>query len=164
MSAGLPIRRLRAFSTARGIGREDAIAHLHEGRESGAWHMFAICRATDGSHVGNLKIGPIHPRHRTSDLVTVIGERAAWGQGMAREAIRQGIRIAFDELGIRKLSASIDSLNLGSLRAYEAAGFDIETRLKDQFMNVTGGSPVLSDKVFVACFNPAFAPRADQRA
>ena len=51
---------------------------------------------------------------------------------------------------IRKLSASIDSRNTGSIKAYTAAGFDIETSLKDQFMHENGPS----DKVYMACFNP----------
>lgn len=149
------------FLEARGIGRDDALAHLREGRESGRWHMYAICRSADDLHIGNLKIGPIHPRHRTSDLITVMGEREAWGKGFARAAIRLGIGVAFAEHGIRKLSASIDSLNVSSLRAYTAAGFEVEAVLKDQFFESVDGTPVPSDKVFVACFNPSFAPTSE---
>lgn len=144
------------FLDARNITREEAIEHLEAGRKSDRWYLYAICRAGDGCHIGNLKIGPIHWRHRISDLVTVIGEREAWGHGHARAAIRAGIDIAFDELGIRKLSISIDSRNIGSIKAYTAAGFEIETALKDQFMDASSGTPVLSDKVYLACFNPGF--------
>jgi RimJ/RimL family protein N-acetyltransferase len=145
------------FLEARNITRDDALEHLRAGRSSGRWHMYAICRSTDGRHIGNLKIGPIHARHLVSDLVTVIGERDAWGKGFARAAISLGIDIAFAEHGIRKLSASIDSMNVGSLRAYTAAGFEVEAVLKDQFFEPVDGAPVPSDKVFVACFNPSFA-------
>jgi len=149
-------REVTRFLEARNITRDDALEHLRAGRSSGRWHMYAICRASDGRHIGNLKIGPIHPRHRVSDLVTVIGDREAWGQGFAREAIRAGIRIAFDELNLRKLSASIDSRNVGSIRAYEAAGFAVEASLPNQFMEMSDGAPQLSDKVYVGCFNDAF--------
>jgi RimJ/RimL family protein N-acetyltransferase len=144
------------FLDARNISREDAIDHWQRGLQSNSWFMYAICAIEDSRHIGNLKIGPIHRRHMTSDMVTVIGDRSAWRQGRAREAIRLGIGIAFNELNIRKLSASIDSDNTGSIGAYTGAGFHIETALKDQFMDTTQDPPRLSDKVYVACFNPKF--------
>lgn len=144
------------FLEARDISREEAAAHLRAGEGGRRWALYAICLRADGRHIGNLKIGPIDWRHRVSDLVTVIGDRGAWGQGHARAAIGAGIQIAFDELNLRKLSASIDSRNLASIRAYEAAGFTVEATLPDQFMEVSGGGAVLSDKVYVGCFNTAF--------
>jgi len=145
------------FLDARNITREDAVQNLRSGQKDNAWYLFAICEAENDRHIGNLKIGPIHWRHSTSDLVTVLGERDSWGKGYAREAIKIGMKIACKELNIRKLSASIDSLNIGSIKAYTAAGFAVETSLKDQFMDISSGTPVLSDKVFIAYFNPNFA-------
>jgi [ribosomal protein S5]-alanine N-acetyltransferase len=145
------------FLDARNITREDTIQNLRNGQKENTWYLFAICETATNRHIGNLKIGPIHWRHSTSDLVTVLGERDSWGKGYAREAIKLGIEIACKELNIRKLSASIDSLNIGSIKAYTAAGFTVETSLKDQFMDVSSGTPVLSGKVFVAYFNPTFA-------
>ena len=116
--------------------------------------MYAICAAEDGRHIGNLKLGPINWNHMISDMSTVIGDRSAWGQGRARNAIRLGIRIAFDELKIRKLSASIDADNIGSIKAYTGAGFHIEASLKDQFMDQRKrhrGCPT-------GCMSPASTP------
>jgi RimJ/RimL family protein N-acetyltransferase len=135
------------YLEARNISRDDAIWHWQSGLRTKAWSMYAICAAEDLRHIGNLKIGPIHWRHMTSDMVTVIGDRSAWAQGRAREAIELGIRIAFDEMNIRKLSASIDSNNVGSIKAYTGAGFHIESVLKNQFMDVTQDPPRLSDKI-----------------
>ncbi len=145
------------FLDARNITREDAVHHLRHGREANSWFLYASCVAGDGRQIGNLKIGPIDWRHRVSDMVTVIGERSAWGRGLAREAIRQGIGLAFGDHNLRKLSASIDSLNTGSIKAYTAAGFEVETMLKDQFMHQGPDGAVLSDKVYVSCFNPDFS-------
>jgi ribosomal-protein-alanine N-acetyltransferase len=146
------------FLEASNITRADAVSHLRQGQDGDKWRLYAICRSIDGVHVGNLKIGPIHWRHGYSDLVTVIGDKASWGRGYARAAIAQGIAIAFNDLNLRKLSASIDSLNVASIKAYTAAGFKIEARLADQFMRQEGGRLVLSEKVYVACFNPNFDP------
>lgn len=144
------------FLDASGISREEAIDHLRRGQDGRSWRLYAICETGSNRHVGNLKIGPINWKHAVSDLVTVIGERSVWGRGYARQAIRLGIRIAFDEMNIRKLSASIDSLNVGSLKAYTAAGFVIEGVLPDHFVHRRDGGVVLSDKVFVGCFNSSF--------
>lgn len=144
------------YLEAKNISRRDAILHLEEGNKAHAWYMYAICEITGDRHIGNLKIGPIHPRYRVSDLVTVIGERDAWGKGYAREAIKLGIKIAFEELNLRKLSASMDARNVGSLKAYTAAGFAVEATLKDQCMDTSSGKVVLSDMIYIACFNPAF--------
>ena len=147
------------FLEARDITRDDAIAHLRAGRRGGGWHLYAICLGKTGRHVGNLKIGPIQERHSLSDLVTVIGDRTVWGRGIARQAIGDGVRLAFGCLGLRKLSASIDSRNLGSLKAYLAAGFVEEARLHHQFLEAPALSDaVLSDKVFVGCWNPDWRP------
>ncbi|MDO8518155.1 MAG: GNAT family N-acetyltransferase [bacterium] len=140
------------FLFARNITREDAVKHLRDGIKTGNWHMYAICEVKGGRHIGNIKIGPIDKHNGVSDLVTVIGERDAWGRGYGREAVGLATRVAFGELGIRKLSASIDSRNIGSIKAYTAAGFEVETSLKNQYRDEASGE--LSDKVFFSCFNP----------
>jgi len=142
------------FLEARNLTRQDSVDYLRQGNETRSYFMHAICLSDSDLHVGNLKIGSINRRHLISDMVTVIGDRGAWGKGYAREAIRIGIKVAFDVHKIRKLSASIDSANTGSIKAYTAAGFEIETALKNHFMH----GDDLTDKVYVACFNPDFQP------
>lgn len=146
------------FLDASDITRADAVSHLRQGQDGEKWRLYAICRNDNGSHIGNLKLGPIHWRHGYSDLVTVIGDRPSWGRGYARASIRKGIDIAFNELNLRKLSASIDLLNVASIKAYTAAGFSIEARLADQFMREENGQLILSEKIYVACFNRNYDP------
>lgn len=146
------------FLEARNISRQDAVDYLRAGRRSGAYAQYAVCRAEDGVHVGNVKIGPIKARDAVSDLVTVIGDRSAWGKGVATAAIKQAIELAFTRHGIRKLSASIDSLNVGSVNAYTRAGMAIEGVLPGMFLHKVDGGYETSDKVYVGCFNPAFTP------
>jgi [ribosomal protein S5]-alanine N-acetyltransferase len=143
------------FLDAQGISLEDALEYLREGRRTGRYRQLAIC--VDGTHVGNVKIGPIQARHGVSDLVTVVGSRAHWGRGVASAAIRLAVGIAFDGMELRKLSASIDSLNAGSLAAYIRAGFAIEGRLPQQFIHrAPDGSIKYSDKIHVGIFNQRY--------
>ena len=49
-------------------------------------HLFAIC--VDGKHVGNIKVGPIKHPHQLADVSLFIGDRTAWGKGVASAAIK----------------------------------------------------------------------------
>lgn len=77
-------------------------------------------------HVGNIKIGTIDWNHRIADVGIMLGEREAWGHGIATEAIRLVCAIARDELGLRKLSAGCYAANEASRGAFEHAGFEVE--------------------------------------
>jgi len=126
--------------------------YIQEGRKSKTYYMYAICFSENKKHIGNLKIGPINKKHNFSDLVTVIGDREYWGKGLAVEAIKLGIEMAFKKYKIRKLSAGIYSGNKSSIKAYKKAGFVIEGKIKDQFIE----DGKFHDKVIVGCFNPQY--------
>lgn len=85
-------------------------------------------------HVGNIKLGPVDHRHGLGDVGILLGEKAAWGRGLASAAIAQLSDIAHEELGLRKLSAGCYASNGGSLRAFEKAGFAIEGRRPQHFL------------------------------
>lgn len=142
------------YLDSRGITVDDARNYLREGRETGAYFMFAVIDRESGLHIGNVKLGPISKLHGTSDLVTVIGRREFWGKGLATEAISLGNRIAFEEYGIRKLSGGIADGNIGSVKAYTKAGWVIEANLKGHHL-IDGEA---RDRIVVSCFNPAFFP------
>lgn len=143
-----------AYLDAHDITREDAIEHLEAGAVGRSYTVYAIIDLASGAHIGNLKLGPINWKHRYSDCVTVVGRREFWGQGLATEAIRLAIRIAFEDLDLRKLSAGIVEGNAGSLRAYTRAGWTIEGRLVGQYL-MNGEA---RDRIAIACFNPAYFP------
>ncbi len=86
--------------------------------------LYGICTKADGArHIGNLKIGPIRAYHPLADISLFIGARECWGQGYASEAIVAASRHAFDVLSIHKLSASMYAENIGSTKAFLAAGY-----------------------------------------
>ena len=89
-------------------------------------HLFGVfLRELDG-HIGNIKLGPVHPIHRLGDVSLLIGERGVWGQGYATEAIARLARHAFEDLDVAKLSASLYAANVASERAFLKAGFERE--------------------------------------
>lgn len=83
-------------------------------------------RELNGRHVGNIKIGPLDLRHGLGDIGIMIGDREAWGQGVASAAIAMLCEIARDELHLRKVTAGCYAGNVGSQRAFLRAGFSVE--------------------------------------
>ena len=88
--------------------------------------LLAILEKPGLRHIGNLKLGPIESVHERSEIGILIGEKDAWGHGYATEAIKTISRFAFQELGLRKLTAGCYATNVGSRRAFEKAGFTCE--------------------------------------
>jgi [ribosomal protein S5]-alanine N-acetyltransferase len=77
-------------------------------------------------HVGNIKLGPIQRPHGLAEVGIMIGDRDAWGRGIASEAISVIAAIARDEMGLRKLTAGCYRSNGASQRAFVKAGFQVE--------------------------------------
>ena len=96
---------------------------------------FAICLIVDGRHIGNIKLGPINWLHRRADLSLFIGDRSCWGQGYASEAIALVRDWSFRELDLQKLNAGVYAGNIGSRRAFEKCGFELEGTLRQEAVN-----------------------------
>jgi ribosomal-protein-alanine N-acetyltransferase len=82
----------------------------------------------DAGHVGNMRLSDIIPFHRRADTAVIIGEKEMWGRGIASRAIRLASDYAFGELKLLKLTAGMLASNVGSIRAFENAGFKIEAQ------------------------------------
>ena len=100
--------------------------------------FLAIIRQSDGGHVGNLRIGAIDRHHRSATIALMIGERSAWGQGLGSDAIAAATNHALTALGLEKLTARVYATNLGSIRAFEKAGWRREGVQRAQFLTDAG--------------------------
>jgi ribosomal-protein-alanine N-acetyltransferase len=78
---------------------------------------------TEHKHVGNVKLDAISAVHRTAEVGILIGDRRAWGQGIATRVLEVVAGIAKDELALRKLTAGCYEDNVASIKAFERAGF-----------------------------------------
>lgn len=94
--------------------------------------FLAIIAKDQERHIGNIKLGPIQWIHRNADIGILIGEKDCWGKGYAREAIQLVSAFAFQALNLHKLTAGAYESNVGSIKAFERAGFVIEGVLKEQ--------------------------------
>lgn len=100
--------------------------------------LFAIVAVEEERHIGNLKVGPVDPRHGTADLGLLIGARDFWGRGHGSEAIKLATALAFRNLPVRKLTAGCYSANGGSAAAFLRAGWEKDGRRRAQYLSEDG--------------------------
>lgn len=84
-----------------------------------------------GEHVGNIKLD-IDEHHRRGNIGILIGPEH-WWKGYATKAIKLETEYAWF-IGLHKVTASAYAKNIGSIRAFEKAGFVREAVLKDHWL------------------------------
>jgi RimJ/RimL family protein N-acetyltransferase len=84
----------------------------------------------EGQPIGNLGLHEIDESQGRAMLGIAIGDKEHWGRGYGTEAIRQVLRYAFGELGLRRVGLQVDADNLRGLRCYEKCGFVREGLLR----------------------------------
>jgi len=113
---------------------EDGLAtYIERCNDDGTVMLLAICLKEDGTHIGNIKLGPINGAHSRADVGFLIGDKGQWGKGFAPEAIDAVARHAFDQLRLHKVTAGIYEENTGSRRALAKAGFVEEGYRAEQY-------------------------------
>lgn len=95
--------------------------------------MFAIIDKGSEKHIGNVKLGGIHPIHKYADIGLIIGDKDYWGRGIATNAIKLVSQYAFNELHLRKVFAGVYENNVGSIKAFEKCGFKKSHTKKDTY-------------------------------
>jgi RimJ/RimL family protein N-acetyltransferase len=83
-------------------------------------------------HIGNIKLQE-KPQHNLGDIGIIIGDKSKWGCGYATEAIRLLTEHGF-KMGLHKISAGIYANNAGSIKAFQAAGYEEEGKHKRTYL------------------------------
>lgn len=114
--------------------------------------FYIILDKDNGHKIGDIEIGPIDYKNKTSDLVCLIGNREYLGKGIATKAISLANEIAFSKYDVRRLHGGMYASNIASIKAYTRAGWKIEATLKGFYLCDNKAE----DRVCVACFNPKY--------
>ena len=77
----------------------------------------------EGALVGGTSIVRIDWKNGFGTTGTVIGDKKAWGKGLARELMQLRAEYAFTQLPLRKLKSGYLEGNVASARAQKAAGY-----------------------------------------
>jgi RimJ/RimL family protein N-acetyltransferase len=84
----------------------------------------------DGQFVGACGLFTFNPTAHTCELGIAIGDKAYWGKGYGREAVRLLVDYAFRHRNFRRVWLWVHAANDRAIRAYRAAGFVEEGRLR----------------------------------
>ena len=85
--------------------------------------LFGIFLLSNDCHIGNVKIGNIHPIHRSADIGMIIGRKDNWTKGVGSEVLLLVEKIAFQELNLNKIWGGIYSCNIGSFKMTQKSGW-----------------------------------------
>ena len=87
---------------------------------------FAI--EADSEYIGYCTLMGLSNPHRNLELGIMIGDRAYWGRGYGRDAVRLLLDFAFRYLGARRIELTTNAKNERAYRCYRACGFVEESR------------------------------------
>jgi RimJ/RimL family protein N-acetyltransferase len=82
---------------------------------------FAI--EADGKYIGHCALMNLRDRYGNLELGIGIGDRAYWGRGYGREAVKLLLEYGFRYLGARRMVLTTHAKNERALRCYRACGF-----------------------------------------
>lgn len=97
-----------------------------KGGRDGAW--FAI--EADGACIGQCGLSNLNETARTAELGIAIGDKASWGRGYGKEAVRLLLDYGFRLRNLERIWLWVHADNERAVRAYRACGFVEEGRLR----------------------------------
>jgi RimJ/RimL family protein N-acetyltransferase len=89
---------------------------------------FAI--EADGKYIGFCSLMNLKSRNRCAELGIMIGDRAYWGRGYGRDAVKLMLDYGFGYLGLHRIELFPHEKNMRAIRCYLACGFIEEGRAR----------------------------------
>lgn len=89
-------------------------------------YFWAIKLKKTNKHIGNIKIDPIDLNSLYGEYGIMIGDRRAWGKGIAKEASEIVLTFCFETLQLKKINLGVHKNNLKAIGLYEKLGFTFE--------------------------------------
>jgi RimJ/RimL family protein N-acetyltransferase len=111
---------------------ERLIADIHDCFARRALFQWGIARRDDDRVVGTCTLAHLDHTHRRAELGYALA-RAAWGAGVAREAIACVLAFAFDDLGLHRIEADVDPRNARSIASLQRLGFRLEGHMRERW-------------------------------
>lgn len=108
------------------------IASIHSHFASKDLFQFGICLKETNTIVGTCTLCDVDLSQRRAEAGIILG-RAAWGQGLATDALKTLLHWGFEELGLMRVEADIDPNNPRSLALFEKQGFQREGFLRERW-------------------------------
>lgn len=92
--------------------------------------ILAVCTKESDIHIGYIYLNNIDWKNRNASFAKLIGEKAYWGKGFAKEATMLMLYHGFYTLGLERIEARQLLDNIGSIKVNEKCGFKTEGILR----------------------------------
>ncbi|HXG36842.1 MAG TPA: GNAT family protein, partial [Dehalococcoidia bacterium] len=102
---------------------------LRDSREETDRLVWAI-ETGDGRLIGTIDLHYIDETEGRAQLGVAIQDKSEWSKGYGADAIRQVLKHAFTEVGLRRVGLTVDVDNVRAIRCYEKCGFQREGLLR----------------------------------
>ena len=83
----------------------------------------------EGRHIGNCALH-LDASAETAYFGIIIGDKTQWGKGYGTAALREVLRIGFEETGLQRVHLTVFAANTRGIRCYEKCGFRHEGVLR----------------------------------
>ena len=100
----------------------EAVVMIEQRAREPSMLQWGIVRAQEDRLLGTCTLADIDLAHRRASIGYALG-RDAWGQGIAREAVRALISYGFEAIELHRIGADVDPRNARSIRLLEEMGF-----------------------------------------
>ncbi len=125
-----------------------------EGGRDGDWSSVAFAIVADQHLIGFCGLHGRDPIAGTAELGITIGDKAYWGKGYGREAIRLLLDYGFGLLNLRRVYLRVHARNERAIRAYRACSFVEEGRLRQHVWS----NGVYDDLVYMGAMRADWTP------
>ncbi len=109
-------------------------------------HNLLLAIEVDGMAAGGIGIHPLQDVYRKTAEIGYWLSEPCWGRGIATEAVRALVPIAFERFDIIRLQAGVFSGNTASMRVLEKCGF---TREAVHHNAITKNGAIMDEMLYV---------------
>ena len=104
------------------LNTQDLVEYVSQKNVSESALLLGIFVIADGTHIGNIKLEPIHPR-KSAAIGILIGEESWRGKGVGFEVISRVLEFCFADLDLESVELGVSKNNLRAIRLYSRLGF-----------------------------------------
>jgi len=112
--------------------------YIRSNKNNPSRDLFGVYDVANNKHIGNTSIYGVDFQTGVFDIGYFIGEKEYWGKNSGMATSLLTLRIAFDELKLRKIFTYIEATNLRSRFVMQRLKFEKEAILKDHRLGSDG--------------------------
>lgn len=100
--------------------------------------FFRIIHLSSGNHIGNLRVGPLSFKNKTSRFGLMIGDKKYHRLGYGKEATKLAENFIFNFLKFKKMEFECITENIAAMNIYRSLNFN-EKKIKKK-LNINGNT------------------------